>query len=76
VVVAQAKRCLLDLVGVAASGIGTELSRIARNHAVRHMAAGERGAASFSTAAARAPPAQLSPAPRPSTPSTPMTATR
>jgi 2-methylcitrate dehydratase PrpD len=44
VVVAQAKRCLLDLVGVAASGIGTELSRIARNHAVHHMAAGERGA--------------------------------
>jgi 2-methylcitrate dehydratase PrpD len=43
-VVAQAKRCLLDLIGVAASGIWTDLSRIVRDHAVRHMGAGEGGA--------------------------------
>jgi len=30
----QAKRCLLDLIGVAAAGTTTELSRIIRNHAV------------------------------------------
>jgi 2-methylcitrate dehydratase PrpD len=44
-VVAQAKRCVLDLIGVAAGGIGTGLSRIAREHAVRHMGAGEGGRA-------------------------------
>lgn len=44
-VVDQARRCLLDLIGVAAAGIATELSAIARRHAVRHMACGEgRGA--------------------------------
>ncbi len=43
-VVARAKDCLLDLLGVAASGTGTELSRIARNHAARHMGAGTGGA--------------------------------
>ncbi|HEX8666358.1 MAG TPA: MmgE/PrpD family protein [Beijerinckiaceae bacterium] len=44
-VVAQAKRCVLDLLGVAASGLETDLSRIVRDHAVRHMGAGEgRGA--------------------------------
>src|SRR3712207_8989643 len=34
----------LDLIGVAASGLQTELSRIVRHHAVRHMGAGEGGA--------------------------------
>jgi 2-methylcitrate dehydratase PrpD len=45
-VVAQAKRCVLDLLGVALSGLETDLSGIVRNHAVRHMGAGEgqRGA--------------------------------
>lgn len=43
-VVAQAKRCVLDLLGVAATGFQTELSRIARDHAVRHM--GTSGAGS------------------------------
>ena len=43
-VVARAKLCLLDLVGVAAAGLSTELSRIVRAHAVRHMAAGQGGA--------------------------------
>jgi 2-methylcitrate dehydratase PrpD len=43
-VVAQAKRCLLDLVGVAAAGLSTDLSRVARAHAVRHMGAGAAGA--------------------------------
>ena len=44
-VAAQAKRCVIDLLGVAASGLETDLSRIVRDHAVRHMGAGEgRGA--------------------------------
>jgi 2-methylcitrate dehydratase PrpD len=43
-VVAQAKRCVLDLVGVAASGLETDLSRIVRDHAVRHMGTGTGGA--------------------------------
>ncbi|MFL5208945.1 MAG: MmgE/PrpD family protein, partial [Microvirga sp.] len=43
-VVAQAKRCVLDLVGVAASGVKTDLSRIVRDHAVRHMGTGAGGA--------------------------------
>jgi 2-methylcitrate dehydratase PrpD len=44
-VVAQAKRCVLDLLGVALVGLETDLSRIVRNHAVRHMGVGEgRGA--------------------------------
>jgi 2-methylcitrate dehydratase PrpD len=43
-VVHQARRCLLDLVGVAASGRGTELSRIVHGFAVRNMGAGEGGA--------------------------------
>ncbi len=42
-VVAQAKRCVLDLVGVAASGVETDLSRIVRDHAVRHMGTGAGG---------------------------------
>lgn len=33
----QAKRCLLDLVGIAASGRQTDLSRIVRNFADRQM---------------------------------------
>jgi 2-methylcitrate dehydratase PrpD len=40
----QAKRCLIDLIGVAAAGSTTELSRIIGNHAVRHFAAGSGGA--------------------------------
>jgi 2-methylcitrate dehydratase PrpD len=43
-VVAQAKRCLLDLVGVAASGRETDLSRIAHDYAVSQMGAGAGGA--------------------------------
>ncbi len=43
-VVYQARRCVLDLVGVAASGRQTELSRIVHNFAVRQMGASEGGA--------------------------------
>jgi 2-methylcitrate dehydratase PrpD len=35
-VVHQARRCLLDLIGVAAAGTGTSLSKILRDHASRH----------------------------------------
>ena len=42
-VVAQAKRCLIDLIGVAASGRRTALSRIVHDFAVRQMAAGDGG---------------------------------
>jgi 2-methylcitrate dehydratase PrpD len=34
---AQAKRCLRDLVGVAAGGLGTDLSRIIRDHAAEDL---------------------------------------
>jgi 2-methylcitrate dehydratase PrpD len=37
-VVAQARRCVLDLLGVAAGGTQTPLSQIIRRHAVRHLA--------------------------------------
>lgn len=40
----QAKRCLLDLVGVAASGLQTDLSRITRNFADRQLSARGPGA--------------------------------
>lgn len=43
-VVAQAKRCLIDLIGVAASGRETELSRIVHGFAVQQMAAPGGGA--------------------------------
>jgi 2-methylcitrate dehydratase PrpD len=43
-VVAQAKRCLLDLVGVAAAGRATELSRIVHAYAVSQMGAASGGA--------------------------------
>lgn len=43
-VVGQARRCLLDLVGVAAGGTATDLSRIIRHHAARHFGAGAGGA--------------------------------
>ena len=43
-VVRQAKRCLLDLTGVAASGRRTELSRIAHLIALRQMGTSEGGA--------------------------------
>ncbi|MBT5579602.1 MAG: MmgE/PrpD family protein, partial [Acidimicrobiaceae bacterium] len=36
-VVAMGRRCLLDLVGVAASGSQTDLSRLIRGHAVDHF---------------------------------------
>ncbi|MGH2844755.1 MAG: MmgE/PrpD family protein, partial [Thermoleophilaceae bacterium] len=39
-VVAMARACLLDLVGVAAAGSTTALSRIARDFAAGHLAAG------------------------------------
>lgn len=43
-VVDQALRCILDLVGVAAAGAETALSRIAHDFAVDQMATGKRGA--------------------------------
>ena len=43
-VVAQAKRCLLDLIGVAASGRQTALSRIVHGFAVSQMGAAAGGA--------------------------------
>lgn len=42
--VAEAQRCLLDLIGVAAASLSTGLSRIIRNHAVDHFGAGAREA--------------------------------
>ena len=41
-VVEQGKRCVLDLLGVAAAGIQTDLSRIARDFACSQMGAGGR----------------------------------
>src|SRR5262249_51450330 len=43
-VVAQAKRCVLDLIGVAASGRRTDLSRIVHGFAVNQMGAAAAGA--------------------------------
>ncbi|MQA83188.1 MAG: MmgE/PrpD family protein [Streptosporangiales bacterium] len=43
-VVEQAQLCLLDLVGVAAAGTNTQLSRIIRDHAAGNFAAGTAGA--------------------------------
>ena len=43
-VVHQARRCLLDLIGVAAAGRQTELSRIVHGFALRQMGASEGGA--------------------------------
>lgn len=43
-VVHQTKRALLDLVGVAFAGTGTELSRIARRFAANHLASPSGGA--------------------------------
>lgn len=42
-VVRQARRCLLDLIGVAAGGSRTDLSAIIRNHARSHFAAAPDG---------------------------------
>ncbi|MEE9333091.1 MAG: MmgE/PrpD family protein [Granulosicoccaceae bacterium] len=39
----MAKQCLLDLLGVAASGTRTHLSRIISDHAAQHFAAGDSG---------------------------------
>ncbi|SIS50522.1 MmgE/PrpD family protein [Paracoccus saliphilus] len=44
-VLALGRRWLLDLLGVAAGGSRTSLSRIIRNHAAEHFAAGSKGAA-------------------------------
>lgn len=43
-VVAHARRCVLDLLGVAAGGTQTQLSAIIRRHAVRHLASREQEA--------------------------------
>ena len=43
-VLAQARRCLLDTLGVAAGGLATDLSRIIRNHAARHFGSAGAGA--------------------------------
>jgi 2-methylcitrate dehydratase PrpD len=43
-VVHQARRCLLDLVGVAVGGRQTRLSRIAHDFALDHLGAGRKGA--------------------------------
>ena len=53
-VVAQAKRCLLDLIGVAASGRQTALSRIVHGFAVSQMGAAPAARGSSSTGAAPA----------------------
>lgn len=44
-VVHQARRCLLDLVGVAAAGTGTALSRVLREHADHEAGGAAHGAA-------------------------------
>ena len=41
----EAKRCLLDLIGVAAAGTTTELSRIIRDHAAAMFGTGQSGGA-------------------------------
>lgn len=46
-VVAQARRCLRDLVGVAAAGSTTRMSRITRDHAARHLRGEARTARLF-----------------------------
>lgn len=43
-VVAHARRCVLDLLGVAAGGTQTRLSAIIRQHAMRHLASREQEA--------------------------------
>lgn len=43
-VVGQARRCLADLAGIAVAGRSTDLSRIVRDHAAEHFAAGRHGA--------------------------------
>lgn len=43
-VVAQARRCLLDLIGTAAGGSTTDVAHIMRDHAAKHYGAGEKGA--------------------------------
>ncbi len=43
-VVAHARRCVLDLLGVAAGGTQTRLSAIIRQHAVRHLSSREQEA--------------------------------
>ena len=44
-VLARGRRCLLDLIGVAAAGRVTELSRIIGDHATHHFGAGAGPAA-------------------------------
>lgn len=56
-VVDHAIRCVKDLIGVAAAGTGTDLSRIIRNHAVENFAAGSsRSARLFFDGRAVSPP--------------------
>lgn len=43
-VVTQARRCVLDLLGVAAGGTQTQLSQIIHRHAVRHLASHDQEA--------------------------------
>jgi 2-methylcitrate dehydratase PrpD len=43
-VLGQARRCLADLAGIAAAGRSTDASRIMRDHAAGHFAAGRQGA--------------------------------
>src|SRR5579871_6055938 len=56
-VVAQARRCLLDLIGTAAGGSTTDTSRIIRNHAARHYGAGSEDGARLLFDGRRASPA-------------------
>lgn len=42
-IISFAKRCLLDLIGVAAAGRTTELSRIIHDHSAAHFGAGNAG---------------------------------
>ena len=51
-----ARRALLDLVGVAAGGTATELSRLIREHAAAHFAAGRAGARMLFDGRAVSPP--------------------
>ncbi|MBI5669127.1 MAG: MmgE/PrpD family protein [Chloroflexi bacterium] len=55
-VVQQARRCLLDLIGTAAGGHTTDMTRIIRNHAARHFGAGADGGARLLLDGRRASP--------------------
>jgi 2-methylcitrate dehydratase PrpD len=74
-VVTGAERRLIDLLGVAAAGIQTNLAAIARRFAAGQMAAGERGARMLFDGRRVSPAGALTPARPRSTASTPTTAT-